>query len=115
MLVYLHDILILSKNPEEHARHLGMMLDLLRQQQLYAKLPKCLFNKSELQLFGHIVGSQGIRMDPSKTVVITDWSVPKDVHQLQSFLCLATNISKFVQGFLKLASPMTDLLKVKDF
>ena len=53
VLVYLDDILVFSKTPEEHARHLRIVLDILRRNELYAKLPKCEFNKPELQFLVH--------------------------------------------------------------
>ncbi len=112
-MVYLDDILVFSKSPKEHAMHLRIVLDILRQNELYAKLPKCEFNKPELQFLGHIVGRHGIRMDPAKTAAISDWPVPKHVHQLRFFLGLATYFRTFVQGFSKLVSPMTDLTKGK--
>ena len=96
VLVYLDDILIFSKSPQEHAQHLRMVLDILGQHKLYAKMPKCEFNKPELQFLGHIVGRQGIRMDPSKTAVIAEWPLPKDAHELRSFLGLATYLRKCV-------------------
>ena len=113
VLVYLDDILIFSKSPEEHAEHLKVVLDLLRKHEFYAKMSKCEFNKPELQFLGHIVGRDVIKMDPQKTAVIDQWPVPKDVHQLRSFVGLATYFRRFVQGFSKLVSPMTDLLRGK--
>ena len=113
VLMYLDDILIFSKSPEEHAEHFRTVLDILRANHLYAKLSKCEFNKPELQFLGHIVGRQGIRVDPAKTAVISDWPRPKDAHQLRSFLGLATYFRRFVQGFSKLVSPLTDLIKGK--
>ena len=113
VLVYLDDILVFSKSPEEHAGHLRIVLGILRKNNLYAKSSKCEFNRPELQFLGHVVGRQGIRVDPAKTAVIRDWPVPKDVHQLRSFLGLATDFRRFVQGCSKLVSPMTDLLRGK--
>ena len=113
VLVYLDDILVVSKSPEEHEHHLQVVLDLLRKHDLYAKLSKCEFSKPELQFLGHIVGRDGIKMDPQKTAVIDAWPVPRDTHQLRSFVSLATYFRRFVQGYSKLASPLTDLLRGK--
>ena len=108
VLVYLDDILVFSKSPEEHEHHLRVVLDLLRKHDLYAKLSKCEFNKPELQFLGHIVGRDGIKMEPQKTAVIDAWPVPRDIHQLRSFVGLATYSRRFVQGYSKLVSPLTD-------
>ena len=87
----------------------------LRKHDLYAKLSKCEFNKPELQFLGHIVGRDGIKMDPQKTAVIDAWPVPRDIHQLRSlkFVGLANYFRRFVQGYSKLVSPLTNLLRGK--
>ena len=75
--------------------------------------PKVEFNRPELQFLGHILGRHGIRRDPAKAAVVPQWPLPRDVHQLRSFWGLATNFRRFVQGFSKLVSPLTDLVKTK--
>ncbi len=70
VLVYLDDILVFSKSPEEHAEHLRLVLQRLREHELYAKRSKCTFNRPELEFLGHIVGSEGIKVDPKKTAVV---------------------------------------------
>jgi len=104
---------VFSKSPKNHARHLTIVLDILWQNQLYAKVAKCEFNKPELQFLGHIVTKHGIRMDPAEAAAISDWPVPNDVHQLQSFLGLTTYLQKVCARVSKLISPMTDLTKGK--
>lgn len=79
VLVHLDDILIFSKSAAKHAEHLRVVLDLFRTHDLYAKMSTCEFNKPELQFLGHIVGRDGVKMDPKKTAVIAEWPVPKDV------------------------------------
>ena len=66
VLVYLDDLVIYSKTAEEHVEHVRIVLDLLRKHQLYAKLPKCEFMQPELKFLGHIVGAQGLQVDPKK-------------------------------------------------
>ena len=67
VVVFLDDILVFSKSPEEHVRHLREVLGFLRKHKLYAKLSKCSFFLSEVEFLGHIVGADGIRMDPRRS------------------------------------------------
>ena len=76
-LVYLDDILVFSKSPEAHTEHLRLVLQRLREHELSAKRPKCFFNQPELECLGHIVGCEGIKVDPKKTAVVRDWTVPQ--------------------------------------
>ena len=87
-LVYLDDILVISKNLEEHAEHLQTVLQLLRTNKLSVKLSKCEFNKPEVKFQGHIVGKDGIKVDPEKIVVVRNWQQPKDVSDLWKFLII---------------------------
>jgi len=77
VLVYLGDILVFSKSPEEHAEHLRLVLQLLLEHELYTKRAKCTCNEPELEFLGHIVGSEEIKVDPKKTAVVRDWAVPQ--------------------------------------
>jgi hypothetical protein len=88
VLVYLDDVLIYSKTQEEHKRHLALVLQALREHKLYAKLSKCEFGKRQLNFLGHVIGDNGISMDPSKVEAITSWPKPRTVTELQSFLGL---------------------------
>ena len=108
-VVYLDDILIFSKTPEEHLKHLDTVLQILEREGLYAKLKKCDFNKSELLYLGHIIGEFGIKVDPAKISCITEWPTPKNVHEVRSFLGLANYFRKFVRAFSIRAAPMTKL------
>ncbi len=70
MVVFIYDILVYSRNAEEHDRHLRIMLQTLREKQLYAKLSKCKFWLKEISFLGHIVSVEGIKVDPSKVEAI---------------------------------------------
>ena len=72
MLVYLDDIVIFSKSKAEHYKHLTIVLQLLREHQLYANLSKCKFVQPELSFLGHVVGSQGLQVDPKKVSIVQD-------------------------------------------
>jgi hypothetical protein len=110
-LVYLDDILIYSKTPAEHEEHLRAVLTLLKQNKFYCKLKKCAFNKAEVKYLGHIVGRDGVKVDPDKCKAILNWPVPKSHADVRSFLGLATYFRKFVKGFSMRTAPLTNSLK----
>ena len=112
--VYLDDILIYSRTPEEHLEHLNKVLEVLREHKLYANLEKCQFNKDELRYLGHVVGKDGIKVDPRKIAVIKDYPRPSTVKEVRSFLGLATYFRRFIQGFSALARPLHELTKQKE-
>ena len=85
--------------------HLRIVLVSLRRNEPYAKLPKFEFNKPDLQFLGHIVGRHGIWMDPAKTAAIQNWPVPKDVHQLRSFIGVGYLLQKICAGLFKAGKP----------
>lgn len=109
VLVYLDDILVMSRTPEEHEKHLRIVLEVLRQEGLRAKLSKCEFNKPELHFLGHVIGKDGIAVDPAKIAVIEKWPVPKSLKELQAFLGLANYFRKFVEHFSTVVAPLTAL------
>ena len=109
VLVYLDDILVMSRTAEEHAMHLRIVFELLRQHQLKAKLSKCEFNKPELHFLGHVVGRDGVKVDPHKVAVIAKWPVPKNLKELQAFLGLGNYFRKFVEKYSTVVAPLTAL------
>lgn len=111
--VYLDDILIYSKTPEEHVQHLRTVLEVLREHKFYCKPSKCQFNRSELKYLGHIVGAGGIKPDPGKVSKVKEWPVPGTVGEVRSFLGLATYFRRFIQGFSSLARPLHALTRLE--
>ena len=111
VVVYLDDILIYSRNREEHRAHVDAVLNTLAQNHLYAKPSKCEFFKEELEFLGHIVSKDGVKVDPKKIKAIVDWPVPQDVKDVRSFLGLANFYRRFVKGFAAIALPLTELLQ----
>jgi hypothetical protein len=89
MVVFIDNILIFSKNEEEHDEHLRLVLQKLRENQLYAKLSKCKFWLKEVSFLGHIISEGGISVDPSKVESVLSWNAPQNVSDIQSFLGLA--------------------------
>jgi hypothetical protein len=111
VVVFIDDILIYSKNEEEHATHLQIVLTRLRKHQLYAKFSKCAFWLEEIQFLGYVLSANGIAVDPSKVKDILEWKPPTTVHQVRSFLGLAGYYRRFIPDFSKIVKPITSLLK----
>nr|GEZ70091.1 retrotransposon protein, putative, Ty3-gypsy subclass [Tanacetum cinerariifolium] len=111
VFVFIDDILVYSKTKEEHEEHLRVVLGTLRQKKLYAKFSKCEFWLGHVAFLGHIVLVDGITMDPAKVEAITKWPIPKKVNEIKSFLGLAGYYRRFVEGFSRLALPLTKLMR----
>jgi hypothetical protein len=111
VVVFMDDILIYSKSKAEHAKHLRIVLQRLRDHKLYAKFSKCEFWLDSVMFLGHTISKDGISVDPSKVQEAMDWKPPKSVHQILSFLGLAGYYRRFIPDFSRIAKPMTELLK----
>ena len=111
MLIFIDDILIYSKNLEEHIEHLKIVLQTLKENQLYAKFNKCDFFKDQIQYLGHVILADGIAVDLEKIKIIMEWIAPNNFADIRSFLGLARYYHRFIEGFSKIAFPMTSLQK----
>jgi hypothetical protein len=111
VVVFIDDILIFSKNEEENNEQLRLVLQKLRENQLYAKLNKCEFWLKEVSFLRHIISEGGISVDPSKVKDVLSWKAPQNDSDIQSFLGLAGYYRRFIEGFSKIAKPMTELLE----
>ncbi|GJR02808.1 putative reverse transcriptase domain-containing protein [Tanacetum coccineum] len=109
VIVFIDDILIYSKSRKEHEGHLKLILKLLKEEELYAKFSKCEFWLSKVQFLGHVIDSEGIHVDPAKIESIKDWASPKTPTEIRQFLGLAGYYRRFIEGFSKIARPMTKL------
>ena len=109
--VYLDDILIFSQSLEEHWEHLRWALARLREAKLYGRLHKCEFLKDQVEYLGFEVGPRGIQASPGKVWAIIEWPRPKSVHDIRSFLGLASYYRRFVRGFSEMARLLTQLMK----
>ncbi|GAU46655.1 hypothetical protein TSUD_281460 [Trifolium subterraneum] len=113
VVVFIDDILVYSKSEEEHKEHLRIVLQVLKEKKLYAKLSKCEFWLEEVSFLGHVISSGGIAVDPAKVDAVMKWGTPESVSEIRSFLGLAGYYRRFIEGFSKMALPLT-LLTRKD-
>nr|GEY32197.1 hypothetical protein [Tanacetum cinerariifolium] len=110
---FIDDILIYSRNKEEHANHLRIIMELLRKEKLYAKFSKCDFWIKTVQFFGHLIDSQGLHVNPAKIETVKNWASPTTPTEIRQFLGLAGYYRKFIKDFSKIAKSLT-ILTQKD-
>ena len=111
IVVFIDDILVYLKNEEEHKEYLRLVLEKLREHQLYASFSKCEFWLKEVGFLGHVISGEGIAVDPTKVQLVTEWLAPTSVGEIRSFLELAGYYTRFIENFSKIVKPMTELLK----
>ncbi|KAK5802736.1 hypothetical protein PVK06_030354 [Gossypium arboreum] len=111
VVIFIDDILVYSETEEKHDEHLRVVLQVLREKQLYAKFSKCEFWLKEVTFLGHVVSAEGIKVDPRKIEAILEWKPPKSVTEIRSFLGLAGYYRRFVEGFSVMAAPLTKLIR----
>jgi hypothetical protein len=111
IVVFIDDILVYSRNEEEHEGHLHLVLHKLRDHKLYAKLRKCEFWLKQVAFLGHVISKEGISVDPIKVQDVLSWKAPMSVGDIRSFLRLAGYYRRFIEGFSKISMPMTELLE----
>nr|GEX69650.1 putative reverse transcriptase domain-containing protein [Tanacetum cinerariifolium] len=112
-MVFIDDILIYSTDEKKHEEHLKAILELLKEKELYAKFSKCEFWIPKVQFLSHVIDSQGIHVDPAKIESVKDWASPKSPTEIRQFLGLAGYYRRFIEGFSKIAKPMTKLTQRK--
>ena len=103
------DILVFSKNQEEHIKHVNKIMEKLEEHKLSLKPEKCFFDKREIDFLGLIIGQNTIRMDPAKVEAIRNWPTLKTKREVQQFLGFVNFYQRFVQSFAKIAKPLTKL------
>ena len=116
-LVYLDDIVVFSRNIDEHFERLQQVLSRLSEAGLKLKPSKCHFLHRKLKYLGHIVSEKGIECNPSRTEEISNWKVPCNVKELQQFLGFSSFYRRYVQDFASIAKPLhalTGTVKGKD-
>ena len=111
VVVYFDDILIYSKNLDDHLVHLKTILDVLRKERLFANLKKCTFCTDRLVFLSFVVSAQGIQVDEEKVHAIQDWLSPTSVSKVRSFHGIASFYRWFVKDFSSIAAPITEVIK----
>ncbi|GJU16157.1 putative reverse transcriptase domain-containing protein [Tanacetum coccineum] len=89
VIVFINDILVYSKDEEEHGKHLKIILELLKKERLYAKFSKCDFLLDSVQFLGHVIDHSGVHVDPAKIEAIKSWAAPMTPTKVRQFLGLA--------------------------
>ena len=115
MLVFFDDVLIYRNSWEEHVQYVDRVLQLLKEQQLYAKHSKCFFGVKEVKYMGHIVSHEGVKVYPNKIKAMMDWPIPKTLKNLRGFLGLTGYYSKFVWNYGRIVAPLTTITKKDAF
>lgn len=110
-IVYLDDILIYSSDPATHAHDVRLVLERLRQWNLYINPDKCEFHTKSVTFLGFVVSDQGIAMEPERVEAVTKWPLPRSVHDIQVFLGFTGFYRRFIRNYAKVVAPLTDLLR----
>ena len=105
VVVFIDDIMVYSKNEEEHKEHLRLVLEKLREHQLYAKFSKCEFWLKEFGFLGHVISGEGIAVDPTKVQSVTEWLAPTSLARSAVFLDSQDTIRDSLRIFQRLQSP----------
>lgn len=92
--------------------HLRLLFQKLKEEEgLYCNRKKCAFGHTQVEYLGHIVSKEGVMVDLTKVMAMSTWPIPKNICELQGFLGLTGYYRKLVQGYGKIAKPLTDVLK----
>ena len=111
VIFFMDEILIYSQSEWEHEYHLRIVLQLLRDHQLYAKFNKCEFWLIEVRFLGHVVSASAVSLDLEKVVAVMSWERLKSVFEIRSFLGLVGYHRRFIEDFSWIAAPMTRLTR----
>ncbi|KAL0560589.1 hypothetical protein IC582_000998 [Cucumis melo] len=111
VIVFIDDILVYSIDREAHEEHLRIVLQTLRDKQLYAKFIKYEFLFEQVVFLGHVVSAKGFSVNPQKVEVVVNWERPTSATEVRSFLGLVRYYRHFIEDFSRLAFPLTALTR----
>jgi len=111
VIIYMDNILIFSKDLEEHHILVKKVLQRLEEEDLFLKPEKCFFEKPSIEYIGMIISQDMIQMDPAKLSTVLEWPTPKCVKDVQSFLRFGNFYRRFIQGFANITAPLTSLTR----
>ena len=109
-IIYLDDIIVFSDNPKDHLCRLKGVFDKLEKAGLKLKPKKCEFFKTKITYLGHIVSAKGIETDPEKVKAVRNWTVPRTVTDVRSFLGFTNHYRRFIKGYANVARPLNLLV-----
>lgn len=115
ILIFFDDILIYSRSWEDHLFHVTVTLSALRTQKLFVKMEKCQFGQEQVNYLGHVISKHGVAVDNDKISAMLEWPKPTTLKALRGFIGLTGYYHKFIQGYGKLAGPLTSMLKKDSF
>lgn len=109
--VYVDDLLVFSKTPDEHLNHLRFIFEKLESEGVTVKLRKCQFMRKEVTFLGHVISSEGISLDPKRIEAIQGFPTPRNIRELRGFLGLVNYEQRFCEKYSELTIPLLRLLK----
>ena len=110
-IIYLDDIIVFSRTPEEHIHRLNAVFNKLKAAGLKLKPSKCDLFKQQINYLGHVVSKEGVSTDPEKIKAVTEWPQPTTVTEMRSFLGFVSYYRRFIPNFSKVARPLNKLLQ----
>jgi hypothetical protein len=111
VIIYMDDILIFTTNLEEHRKLVKQVLQRLRDNDLYLKPEKCVFETNKVDFWGLMVSHDTLAMDPVKIAGVAEWPIPRTVKEVQAFLGFGNFYRRFIKDFSKIARPLFDLTR----